>query len=135
MHDTKKVICDVCGSTWTGEAKLKTHKITVHGERSFLCHCGGAFKSATALKSHQRMRHSGLVFECYHCPKKFQTIGGIRRHIPRHIQATEAAYKCDFCEKTFRIMVDKRDHERGHKGNMFPCHLCDNVYTYARLLR
>jgi DNA-directed RNA polymerase subunit RPC12/RpoP len=114
MHELKSNICDVCGSTWASEKILKQHKRIVHSVRSFKCDCGATFKSSTALKGHQKT-HKSRELECFHCRKKFSSIPGIDRHMARHMVATEKSHKCAFCEKTFRLFVDKRDHERGHQ--------------------
>jgi KRAB domain-containing zinc finger protein len=115
MHEEKRNVCDVCGSTWASEHILKQHKREVHSVRSFKCDCGATFKSSSALKSHQK-GHIKREFECFHCSKKFISIPGIDRHMVRHMVATEKSHKCARCEKTFRLLIEKRVHERTHNS-------------------
>jgi uncharacterized Zn-finger protein len=98
---------------------LKAHQVT-HSERLVKCgECGATFKGSAGLKSHQKIHTaSRRPYECYHCPKTFMSLSGIDRHMAKHMVATEASHKCTYCEKTFKLLVDKKDHERGHSGEL-----------------
>jgi hypothetical protein len=121
LHDSRNVICDICGSSWPDELKLRDHQISHSQKRSFECDfpdCGRKFKRVDTWKRH-KLTHKARQVECYHCKKKYRNLSTIQRHMARHMQVTPAEHKCDLCPKKFRLLVDKVSHQRTHLRKIF----------------
>ena len=112
--------------------------------------------SRTGIKSHVKRYHSGIVYSCDICPKKFGTYSDLRYHRLRHFDSdgklkptnwrkgyryrntTEAPkFVCEFCQQGYYRNCDLKQHLRSHDldvlgvatedPNKFLCDMCDVV--------
>ncbi|XP_071329896.1 zinc finger protein 260-like isoform X1 [Trachinotus anak] len=142
----KRLVCDVCGKTFTNPGCLHIHSkihtgikdfkcqdcgksfvrkehLTVHmrthsGERPYHCDvCGKAFTQSQNLKVH-RLTHTGeRPYQCGPCGKLFYTHGQLKKHMKRF--SGEKPFSCDICGKIFCQREQMTEHADAHaRGSM-----------------
>lgn len=115
--------------------------------RKYSCQtCGYAACTGTILRQHVQAVHVGYSFFCDKCPKKFNLMKRLRKHIEtyhsgkpiernhicqycamafakpgclkRHLRShtQETPYQCQYCQRRFKYRWPKVQHERLHTG-------------------
>lgn len=130
------------------KSSYNNHIKFVHEKvRKYLCQtCGYAACTGTILRQHVQAVHVGYSFFCDQCPKKFNLMKRLRKHIElhhsgkpiernhicqycgmafvkpgclkRHLRShtQETPYECQFCQRRFKYRWPKVQHERLHTG-------------------
>ena len=86
-HTGTPVTCEICNRLFKNPELYKYHvreHTEVKDEVQHLCPmCGKAFKSKKGMRNHMET-HQTNVYECEHCPKKFNVFVNWQVHIRRH---------------------------------------------------
>lgn len=141
------VYCKEC-QIFMKRSSYHNHIKFVHEKvRKYLCQtCGYAACTGTILRQHVQAVHVGYSFSCDQCPKKFNLMKRLRKHIEtyhsgkpiernhicqycamafakpgclkRHLRShtQETPYQCQFCQRRFKYRWPKVQHERLHTG-------------------
>uniref|UniRef100_A0A182K751 C2H2-type domain-containing protein n=1 Tax=Anopheles christyi TaxID=43041 RepID=A0A182K751_9DIPT len=134
---TASKTCEICDKGFVHANVYKYHMLSVHGiGKTYDCDiCLKKFKAITTLKSHKAQVHSNLTkFECVTCGKLLKTRHNLRMH-EKQVHNDEKLYTCSQCPKRFKTLPGKTNHELAHKGVVFPCLFCEEVFRYKSLLQ
>ncbi|XP_052285224.1 zinc finger protein 860-like isoform X3 [Dreissena polymorpha] len=130
MHSGKlNYVCDLCGKAYSTKASLRAHKIH-HADKQFRCpHCPAAFYRKHYLENHM-FKHTGddpYRHTCEICGERFKESYILRRHVATFHQQMRN-YECDIClEKFFRASTLKL-HKKRHFEATLPCRFCDKIF-------
>lgn len=90
-------------------------------DKRFACPiCAGTFTRKSRMIMHIKQQHSLRYvkeFECQVplCGKKFTEAGNLKAHQKTH--TLEKPFPCRYCDMTFSISANLRDHTRRHLNN------------------
>ncbi|XP_073950798.1 uncharacterized protein isoform X2 [Choristoneura fumiferana] len=98
-----------------------------------LCNiCGQTFKCRTSLYKHLRF-HSGHIFQCKYCDKRFAEQSTLKVHLITHSLSNARPFDCSLCERRFSQKAALRKHERAMHAPERPvlsCKQCDSTFLY-----
>ncbi|XP_055541576.1 zinc finger protein 62 homolog [Wyeomyia smithii] len=93
FHANQQRTCAQCGKSFANAQNYRLHCLTHKKERPYKCEiCGQSFVTNTLLKDHFRL-HTGDLFECGHCDKKYNVARNLRRHLESHEKQTSKLNK------------------------------------------
>lgn len=102
--DVRQHMCDICAKVYSSKSGLEKH-LDAHTDisetRAQCGLCQKWFKNATYVRVHVRRIHDTIhqPIACQHCGKMKPHERSLKRHILEcH---TEAAHKCNLCDKSF----------------------------------
>ena len=81
--DQNRVVCDLCGKSFSKRKNLNAHSKIIHEEiKNHKCEtCGKEFSRGIGLKDHINSIHEGKsVYKCELCKKTFQNHSNLNRH-------------------------------------------------------
>ena len=123
--------CQYCVKTFKKKMALKTHVAAHEEEGQWKCdQCDKTFNRNGALRSHKYRIHGGKekLHLCRFCPAKFWDKSVLTAH--ERIHTKERPFKCRHCDKTFREIRLRKQHEEAMhvvRAPMWPCDICGNV--------
>jgi KRAB domain-containing zinc finger protein len=152
-EDREKLICDVCGQSFTTKRGLDLHGIRVHHPDKLIgkwkeCKiCDKKYLIQTHLDVHM-MRHHGKEKKivCELCGLKFVNMCSLRKHSYAHLPPDQRPFKCTHCPMDFRHSGNLFRHvEKDHPEEvtptepkskpieytckqMYPCPVCDKLF-------
>uniref|UniRef100_A0A3Q1GWF4 PR/SET domain 15 n=1 Tax=Acanthochromis polyacanthus TaxID=80966 RepID=A0A3Q1GWF4_9TELE len=111
---------------------LKRHKAREH-KRIYRCAlCNKVFQNSSNLNRHIRS-HGGKLFKCDECDKLFSRKESLKQHISYKHSKTmpdqEYKYKCNTCEKSFRLENALNFHNCRTDDKTFQCDLCSRFFS------
>lgn len=110
-RNDKKFVCDDCGSAFTRRDNLKAHRLLHTRESVVTCDlCSKEFINAVYLKRHMHIHKQAKKkpYECQWCPKTYEQLEGLRRHIRQHVG--DEKYVCKDCGKKFITSIQLKRH-------------------------
>ena len=136
--------CKICDKTFPYASALKKHKLTHSSHSEYQClQCSATFRQSSSLEAHM-WKHSGRKgFKCDKCPATFAWKSNLWRHKFVHTKAQlstcnvchkqfadkyilrkhrlihdrpQQQNKCPFCDLTFSLVANLKNHLRSHKG-------------------
>lgn len=117
MHlGIKQYKCELCSSTFTRRANLRTHKKVKHGhvdkKQLHECEfCGKIFTGPVARNEHIR-KHTGYCpLRCKICGKSYSSYNTLQNHIYTHT----LPYECGICKKRFSGKSNLLQHLKHHE--------------------
>ena len=131
--NTETFVCDLCGCTIMGKAKMEMHKLRVHSNyRPYVCsHCGKRWATKHDLARHEE-RGKG------NC------------HLPEFQRVQQKPIKCPYCNYRTSTQEDLEVHVKARKetgecprgkskkrvegDNMYRCEFCNQLYHYKESL-
>ncbi|GMT26079.1 hypothetical protein PFISCL1PPCAC_17376, partial [Pristionchus fissidentatus] len=90
--------CATCGKEYKTAGALKMHQRT-HAPPCVCQKCGKAFSRPWLLKGHLRTHTGERPYECVECGRRFADRSNLRAH--EHTHKTERRHKCNRCAQTF----------------------------------
>ncbi|XP_073950951.1 uncharacterized protein [Choristoneura fumiferana] len=93
---------------------------------------GQTFKCRTSLYKHLRF-HSGHIFQCKYCDKRFAEQSTLKVHLITHSLSNARPFDCSLCERRFSQKAALRKHERAMHAPERPvlcCKQCDSTFLY-----
>ena len=132
--------CDLCQETFSFLGSVHKHLLSHQGlsvKHQLCLFCGKTFKLEKLLEAHIRKKHgkechSGHVFQCPKCPKKFKTKEQLDFHSVRHAEVKP--YFCEVCGKSFLREKGLMNHMRMHEGGGFMCAVCGKSFISQRVM-
>ncbi|KAL9974576.1 hypothetical protein ACROYT_G011627 [Oculina patagonica] len=110
-RNEKKFVCDDCGSAFTRRDNLKAHRLLHTRESVVTCDlCSKEFINAVYLKRHMHIHKQAKKkpYECQWCPKTYEQLEGLRRHIRQHVG--DEKFVCKDCGKKFITSIQLKRH-------------------------
>jgi len=107
----KKFVCDDCGSAFTRRDNLKAHRLLHTRDSVVTCDlCSKEFINAVYLKRHMHIHEQAKKkpYECQWCPKTYEQLEGLRRHIRQHVG--DEKFVCKDCGKKFITSIQLKRH-------------------------
>lgn len=128
QHPEKAYKCCMCDKAFFNEQLLSSHMLGHTTGKSQECKiCHARFKSYSGLKAH-KISHSGSLFMCSVCDKKFTSKHTLEVHIQRHIGAKP--FSCSQCPMRFVTRAEVRVHAATHnKIQNHVCEICGSRFT------
>ena len=72
--NSKKLLCSLCGRTYTGLTAYNRHQLIHAGLKPHKCEvCGKSFTQGQRLTTHMRIHTGEKPYQCHFCPKRFGT--------------------------------------------------------------
>lgn len=130
----KRLVCDVCGKTFTSPGRLQMHSKIHTGIKDFKCQdCGKMFARKEHLVVHVRT-HSGVrPYHCDICGKGFSQSQNLRVH--RRSHTGERPYRCGSCGKLFHTSGHLKTHMKRFSGEKpYSCDICDQFFCQREQL-
>ena len=128
----KKVLCHVCGRTFSDKKALYGHLTEQHQslERMKTCEkCGKKFPTNSKLKDHLVVHTKERNFFCKTCGKTFPRQSTLNSHMKYfHGDGSGRKFKCSKCSKTFKYPSSFRQHVKAHDPG-FKCDTCGAVFS------
>ncbi|XP_067426398.1 zinc finger protein 436-like isoform X1 [Thunnus thynnus] len=131
---SKRLVCDVCGKTFTSSGCLQMHSKIHAGIKDFKCQdCGKTFVRKEHLVVHVRT-HSGVrPYHCDICGKGFSQSQNLRVH--RRSHTGERPYCCSSCGKLFHTSGHLKTHMKRFSGEKpYTCDICDQFFCQREQL-
>lgn len=142
--DKKPFACEQCPKTFGMQRSLEHHKL-VHLKgilpdddpswkwadyKKKKVECDICFKTLNiySLKDHKRIHANEKPFKCDVCNKSFRLKNNLRLHKMIHIDS-EPKLKCAFCHYKFRTESYLKVHERLHREGMPACQFCRKEFS------
>ncbi|XP_001628755.2 zinc finger and BTB domain-containing protein 17 [Nematostella vectensis] len=98
--------------------------------------CGSAFTRQDNLKAHMMLHSRQGVVSCDKCHKEFINQIYLKRHMHIHKEAKKKPYECQWCPKTYENLEGLRRHIKQHVGDeKFVCEQCDKKFITAIQLK
>lgn len=119
----RKHKCESCTDVYTSIRDLKQHIIEQHPEKAYkCCMCDKAFFDEQLLSSHMLGHTTGKVHECEFCHVRFKSYSGMKAHKIKH---TGSLFQCSVCDKKFISKHTLEVHIQRHIGEkQFSCSQC-----------
>lgn len=132
--------CDTCGKSFRRKSSMKEHMHTHMDKKPFACkQCPKTFGSRRGLDHHELVHLKGILpdndprwkwceykkktVECDIC---FKTLNVYSLKDHKRIHANEKPFKCNVCDKSFRIKTHMKLHMKIHtqKKPKYKCSFC-----------
>ena len=109
--------CSTCEKSFVSKHSLRGHELSHSGEMPYECaKCNMKIRNQSNWKRHEqkcmREEKENNKFNCTLCPKMFIGEKQLSNHLLYHNE--EPKYKCDICNKTYKLSSSLRRHEKGH---------------------
>jgi hypothetical protein len=142
-HIVKGLICIECQVSFDTKAKLKYHRLKVHGKWQGVLQCSLCDKSygtESNLRKHLRIAHnSGPLVQgspaakvCLECEYKTYDSYHLKIHMRKH--TGERPFTCSKCKYGFYKKSDQVGHENKCKGVKYQCSKCQDTFHFQRQL-
>ena len=121
--------CKPCGKYF---ASVKSHVKMKHCKVRYECsYCKHKSSSLTSRRNHIMTKHERVDILCDQCEFIASTQAGLRQHAKvRHLGVR---FSCDQCGKMFSNKQHLQVHVHSvHLGLTYDCDLCDKKYSYKR---
>ena len=137
----KDYICPECNERFISLKKLRSHQRTVHATfnslRSKIRNI--PFEEEKQLVRQEKMIQAAVAnrdvsekhkrYECKFCVEIFNDSPALSKHEQQE-HAGEKPYKCNYCDKRFRLNGQMKVHERIHTGETpYKCEYCHKALT------
>ncbi|CAH0546345.1 unnamed protein product [Brassicogethes aeneus] len=140
IHEGITFKCDVCNKDFSDRVYLKKH-LRVHehdyeADRDNCSFCGKNLMKST-LRHHIKTYHSGNVYECKFCKKRYFSDEYLKQHLKTHEKGyVGPLIQCPLCEKTYQSSRGfKRHNKIEHEGHRHTCDLCGKDVSSAASLK
>lgn len=142
---TQAFICEICAKVMKNKVNFDYHMKNKHRETPLpriQCDiCFAWLKNKGSLRHHKQNKHdeSNQKHLCTDCGKEYPSIGTLRTH-KFHVHKLTRAFKCDVCEKAFKLAYLLREHMTTHTGEvLYTCPFCPatmnssaNLYAHKK---
>ncbi|WWC72261.1 uncharacterized protein I206_106223 [Kwoniella pini CBS 10737] len=125
----------------SGSRSRSTSAPACRTERRFKCHfkgCDKAYFKPARLAEHELTHTGERPHKCPECGQSYLRASHLTAHMRTHLSADAKPFKCERegCDKAFWTATHLKRHEDTHdKAEVYPCHVCDQTFTKAHLLR
>lgn len=140
LRDSERAVCGHCGLTfqknYLAKHSASAHGVDVEETLKFACkYCPKRYEFVYSLKKHMTQKHfpEKKEYFCEVCPKVFSTRESLVRHNKIH---GSKKYKCPRCPKVFNSEMNVRQHLRGiHYPPAFECKLCGRMFHHHHIIK
>ncbi|XP_039757034.1 zinc finger protein 708-like [Pararge aegeria] len=132
--------CIFCDKSFSDSSNFSKHK-KIHGTTFFQCDlCQRKFNSKKTLTQHMEYHNKNTPLMCCYCERQFHFPSILKRHIKiAHIRENLSRSKCRFCERCFKTLKEKWDHEwtvHNVRKMIVDCLICGSKFRkYSELKR
>ncbi|KAG5678196.1 hypothetical protein PVAND_007889 [Polypedilum vanderplanki] len=113
------------------------HRELFDGEDTWNCgHCDMKFDSKNDINFHLTLFHANV-----YCPFCKQSFGKSIPYLVNHLKLKhpekfeEIVFNCSFCNESFSVYLDMKNHEKICKNKKFSCTHCDKKFALERQLK
>jgi len=123
-----RIPCDLCGKSIRGGYMQEHMKSSHSTERPYLCEqCGATFALPEGLRV--------IWFICWDLCNYLIIFFSIQRHVYSVHPKDTTRHVCKFCDKTFRTIIQLRNHTLTHTGEIpYECPFCDKKFRFQSAL-
>ncbi|XP_029974367.1 zinc finger protein 182-like [Salarias fasciatus] len=115
VTDKKRLICELCGKSYSRQDFLTSHMRAHTGEKLYSCEtCGKGFNKRNKFMSHKRTHTGEKPHTCESCGKSFSQKNNLSSHMRTH--TGEKPFPCEICGKSFSRKSNLLVHVRRHTG-------------------
>nr|CAI5862042.1 unnamed protein product [Callosobruchus analis] len=124
MDDEGGYKCDLCGKSFSGLIKLRSHIDRFHQKiKKYICHeCDRGFYWSKDLEEHNKVEHGGFRYICEYCKKEFKNKYSFKAHVEQHEAPKE--FVCKICNKELSSRCSLHTHRLVHKDELDICNVC-----------
>ena len=113
----KKVLCNLCGKTFSDKWYLKQHVTYAHEKKSLdvkCTECHLVFVHRRQMYKHKNLVHFPDKHRCNVCFKSFGDGKLLKKHMEVH--EPEGKFECELCGSKMKKKETLEDHMRVHRG-------------------
>ncbi|XP_047464019.1 PR domain zinc finger protein 15 isoform X2 [Mugil cephalus] len=123
--------CSLCNKVFKNSSNLNRH-IRSHGDKLFKCDdCGKLFSRKESLKQHISYKHSKNMpdqeykYKCNTCEKSFRLENALKFH---NCRTDDKTFQCDICLRFFSTNSNLSKHKKKHGEKLYSCEICSKMF-------
>ncbi|OCT91308.1 PR domain zinc finger protein 15 isoform X2 [Xenopus laevis] len=132
LGDHKRVFqCNICSKVFRNSSNLSRH-VRSHGDKLFKCEeCSKLFSRKESLKQHVSYKHSrnevdgDYRYRCNTCEKAFRVQGFLEFH---NCRTDDKSFQCEMCYRFFSTNSNLSKHKKKHGEKKFACEICNKLF-------
>uniref|UniRef100_A0A1B0DF01 C2H2-type domain-containing protein n=1 Tax=Phlebotomus papatasi TaxID=29031 RepID=A0A1B0DF01_PHLPP len=120
-HQTKKIICEICGKGFANNSRLENHKVCHKDGKPHECsQCGKTFKWTFAYSRHMKIHFDtgAKTFKCQICGKSYRFERYLKIH-EKNVHGKKEKYPCKWCNQEFFSQAELQVHWKNHSQGVF----------------
>ncbi|KAJ7400605.1 PR/SET domain 15 [Pitangus sulphuratus] len=123
--------CSICSKIFQNSSNLSRH-IRSHGDKLFKCEeCSKLFSRKESLKQHVSYKHSRnevdseYRYKCNTCEKAFRVESALEFH---NCRTDDKTFQCEMCFRFFSTNSNLSKHKKKHGDKKFACEICNKMF-------